>query len=547
MTAPGRYSLGRLIGGGGMAEVFEATAHGAEGFARPVAIKRMLPTLSLDPAFGQMFVNEARIASLLHHEHVVSVLDFDRDAEGRFFLVMELVRGIDLRKLAGSGPLPWGVIALILSQVLDGLGYAHELERNGRPLGIVHRDVSPHNVMISWDGAAKVVDFGIAKAVAATGASRSNSLKGKMAYMSPEQAHGLELDGRSDVFAVGVMAHELATGQKLFGGQTEAEVMARLLTQPIGWPRQARPDIPPDLEAVIMRMLARDRDQRYPSAQAAHEALLATSAIDPRAQIVLRDLLRQRFPEAPRRRGDSQPGFVATPRGPVPYLADTIPSPPSGDVRAIMAAETRTVAASPAAVAARRSRMPVWIALGIVGALAMVITIAAVARRGAGAAHAIDAGAPIARATVDGGVPDAAAVPAVAVPAASIDAGAVASAAAVHDKGAHRGHGDAGVAAPDAAVAVVVVAPPDAAIAVAVAPPDAAPAPAAPGALSVRVSPWAAVYVDGAQIKNTPVDVPLAAGKHDVRIVNEALGHDETVPVRIESGETQTINRRWQE
>src|SRR5512135_3034453 len=142
-----------------MAEVYEATALGAEGFARPVAIKRMLPALSLDPAFGQMFVNEARIASLLHHENIVSVLDFDRDAENRYFLVMELVQGVDLRRLASSGPLPWGVIA-------------HLLEAGGRALRIVHRDVSPHNVMISWDGAVKVVDFGIAKALAATGASR---------------------------------------------------------------------------------------------------------------------------------------------------------------------------------------------------------------------------------------------------------------------------------------------------------------------------------------------------------------------------------------
>ena len=154
----------------------------------------MLPALSLDPLFAPMFVNEARLASLLHHENIVSVLDFDRDPEGRFFLAMELVRGVDLRRLAASGPLPWGVIAYVLAEVLDGLAYAHELEANGRPLRIVHRDVSPHNVMVSWDGAVKVVDFGIAKALAATGASRSGTLKGKMAYMSPEQVAGLAVD-----------------------------------------------------------------------------------------------------------------------------------------------------------------------------------------------------------------------------------------------------------------------------------------------------------------------------------------------------------------
>ena len=132
-----------------MAEVFEAELLGAEGFARPVAIKRVLPTLSADPAFGAMFVNEAQIASLLHHENIVSVLDFDRDENGRYFIVMELVRGIDLRALLRSGPMPYEVSALVVSKVLDGLSYAHELERNGRRLGIVHRDISPHNVMIS--------------------------------------------------------------------------------------------------------------------------------------------------------------------------------------------------------------------------------------------------------------------------------------------------------------------------------------------------------------------------------------------------------------
>ncbi|MCE9576060.1 MAG: protein kinase [Deltaproteobacteria bacterium] len=528
-----------------MAEVFEATAHGAEGFARPVAIKRMLPTLSLDPAFGQMFVNEARIASLLHHEHVVSVLDFDRDAEGRYFLVMELVRGIDLRRLAASGPLPWSVIALILGEVLDGLGYAHELERNGRPLGIVHRDVSPHNVMISWDGSAKVVDFGIAKAVAATGASRSNSLKGKMAYMSPEQAHGVDLDGRSDVFAVGVMAYELATGQKLFGGQTEAEVLARLLTQPIAWPRTLRQDIPPDLEAVIMRMVERDRDRRFPSAQAAHEALLATSAIDPRAQIDLRELLRRRFPEAPRRRGESQPAFVATPHGPMPHLADTIPATPGAS--AMMAADTRTRAQAQSAVRNGASRRPLWIALAVIGAIAAVIVSAAVARRG---------GKPqIAIVTIDAGVASDAA--AAAPPGAAIDAGAVNAAvvptvtslpdagiavdAGARDRGRH---GDARSAPPD--VAPVTPAPPDAAPAVAL-PPDAAPAPVAPGTLTVRVKPWAHVFLDGKPQRDTPLDLKLPPGRYTVRVTNDALAKDETDEIEIVSGQTASVSKRWDE
>jgi hypothetical protein len=537
----GKYRFGRLIGGGGMAEVYEATAIGAEGFARPVAIKRMLPALSLDPSFGQMFVNEARIASLLHHENIVSVLDFDRDADGRYFLVMELVSGVDLRRLASSGPLPWGVIAFLLAGVLNGLGYAHELEAGGRALRIVHRDVSPHNVMVSWDGAVKIVDFGIAKALAATGASRSNTLKGKMAYMSPEQAHGLELDGRADVFAVGVMGHELITGQKLFPGQTEVEVLARLLTQPIQWPRAWRPDVPADLEAVVMQMLERDRDARFANAQAAQEALLATSVVDPRAQIALRELLRQRFAEAPRRRGESQPGFVATPSGPVP-IEDTTHTAPGGAARAMMGEVTRTAQPTPRPDAPR-SRAGMWIAIAV-AVIAVGVAVAVIATRGgdaskqpAAASPVIDARA-VSAATIDAPAPlDAAQLAAVAP---SPDA-AVAAIAAPVDR--HHHHADAGAApAP--------LAPPDAAPAPA--PPDAAPppappdaAPTRPGTLIVKVAPWAHIYVDGALAGDTPFGRGYPPGDHTLRMVNEELSKDETITITIISGQPTEIRRTW--
>jgi Protein kinase domain/PEGA domain len=534
----GRYQLGRMIGGGGMAEVFEAIAHGAEGFARPVAIKRMLPALSLDAAFGQMFVNEARIASLLHHENIVSTLDFDRDPEGRYFIVMELVRGIDLRKLASAGALPWGVIVFILTEVLNGLGYAHELEQGGRALRIVHRDVSPHNVMVSWDGAVKVVDFGIAKAVAATGASRSNTLKGKMAYMSPEQAHGLDLDGRADVFAVGVMGYELITGQRLFPGQTEVEILARLLTQPIPWPRQSRPDVPADLEAVVMRMLERDRDAR-PTALAAQEGLLATREVDPRAQIALRELLRQRFPDAPRRRGESQPGFAALPGGPVPLADSTLTAPQSGTARAVMAAETRT-GASGATGGRRRTAM--WVALALVLSAAAIIVAVVVTSGGGGGGSA--AAAPPDAAAVAAAPPDAAPAP--------VDASTLAIAAPPPDAAGqaparhHHHHVDAGIRGNP--VSHPPAAPPDAAPPP---PPDAAPprpdaAPARPGTLSVRVTPWAYVFVDGKRLGQTPVTHGLPPGPHAVRLVNDALGQDETSTVLIESGRTATVRRHWQ-
>jgi hypothetical protein len=454
---------------------------------------------------------------------------------------MELVSGVDLRKLASSGPLPWGVIAFLLAEVLNGLGYAHELEAGGKPLRIVHRDVSPHNVMVSWDGAVKIVDFGIAKALAATGASRSNTLKGKMAYMSPEQAHGLELDGRADVFAVGVMGHELITGQKLFPGQTEVEVLARLLTQPIAWPRAWRPDVPADLEAVVMQMLERDRNARFANAQAAQEALLATSVVDPRAQIALRELLRQRFPEAPRRRGESQPGFVATPSGPVP-IAEATQTAPGGAARAVMSEVTRTAQPTPRPDVPR-SRLPLWIALAVaVAAIGVAIaTIAVATKQPAATPPGIDARAVAAAAPPDAAPPDAAPAAVIAPPA---DAAPAPIAIAPIDR--HHHH-DAG-APPDAK------APPDAA-APAPAPPDAAPpappppdaAPARPGTLIVKVSPWAHIYVDGTLAGDTPFARAYPPGDHTVRMVNDELSKEETVAVTIVSGQPQEIRRTWGE
>src|SRR5262249_34902529 len=159
--ARSRYQLGERLGAGGMAEVFRATIFGAEGFARPVAVKRVLPGFA-SPQFASMFVEEARLASLLSHPNIVTVLDFDRDPDGRLFLAMEYVDGRDLARLAESGLLPFSAVHFVISEVLRGLGYAHELPNGGTVRGLVHRDVSPHNVLLSWEGAVKVSDFGIA-------------------------------------------------------------------------------------------------------------------------------------------------------------------------------------------------------------------------------------------------------------------------------------------------------------------------------------------------------------------------------------------------
>ncbi|MFN0251981.1 MAG: serine/threonine-protein kinase [Kofleriaceae bacterium] len=293
----GRYEIERRLGGGGMAEVFRARLVGNEGFSRPVAIKRVLPHFAADPAFVQMFVSEAQLCAKLQHPNIVSVVDFDRDEEGRPYLVLELVDGVDLSRLLEKGPLPPSVAIHVATEVLRGLEYAHGHLRADDARGVVHRDLSPHNVLVSWDGTVKVSDFGIAKALIATNASASTTLKGKPSYMSPEQANGEPLDERSDLFAVGVVLWELLVGRALFGGQTTEEMLSRVLFAPIPSVQSFLEEVPRDLDRVVMKLLARDRTERFHSAGDALESLLACEAAprDGREQLV--DTLCLRFPE----------------------------------------------------------------------------------------------------------------------------------------------------------------------------------------------------------------------------------------------------------
>ena len=292
----GKYLIERRLGGGGMAEVFLARTLGAEGFSRQVAIKRVLAGFSERPEFAQMFITEAQLTSRLQHPNIVSTLDFDRDEDGRLFLVLELVEGTDLDGLLCTGPLPFGVVIHLITEILHGLDYAHALPIGSDGLrGIVHRDISPHNVLLSWEGAVKVSDFGIAKAHAASNASASILIKGKPAYMSPEQANGLPLDGRSDLFAVGVMLFEMLVLQPLFAGATTQETLSRLLFSPIPDVRKLRSEIPEDLARVVASLLARERNLRVASAQAAIAALVACADYPREGRAELMKTLSQRF------------------------------------------------------------------------------------------------------------------------------------------------------------------------------------------------------------------------------------------------------------
>jgi serine/threonine protein kinase len=268
MERLGRYDLLRRLGAGGMAEVHLARAVGPEGFQKLVVLKRILPHLSADPEFVRMFLAEARLAAILDHPNVVQVFDIGRDGTDWFF-TMEYVYGENLQTVLRAvrrhcGALPLEHAVTIGIGAATGLHYAHErVGFDGRSLQLVHRDVSPTNVMLTYDGCVKVADFGIAKVTSRTDVTRAGIRKGKVPYMSPEQCRAEGLDRRSDVFSLGIVLYECTTMVRLFDGDNEFGVMNRIVNADIPLPSTQRQGYPKDLERIIMRALGRERDQRY--------------------------------------------------------------------------------------------------------------------------------------------------------------------------------------------------------------------------------------------------------------------------------------------
>jgi serine/threonine-protein kinase len=323
-----RYDIGPRLGVGGMAEVFLAHALGAEGFARPVALKRIAPGLSEQTAFATMFIEEARISARLVHPNIVQVFDFHRDEAGRLFLVMEYVAGKDLASLVDGGPLPPAVAVFVAIEMLRGLGHAHGLPNPDGTRGVVHRDVSPQNVLISWEGSVKVSDFGIARARDASGNVRSGEVKGKPSYMAPEQIDGLT-DARSDLFAVGIVLYEALTGRRLFTGLTK-EIFAAILFRELPPPSHVRRGPSPELDAIAMRLLAREPGQR-PASAADAIAILSRCPEHPRdGRSELARLLAQRFP-AEARAHSHEPPQAADAMIPASPSAETLVAAGAGD------------------------------------------------------------------------------------------------------------------------------------------------------------------------------------------------------------------------
>ena len=264
-----RYELGTQIAKGGMGEVYRARAFGAHGFSKEVAIKRILPHL-VHPEFEQRFIAEAKLAARLTHANIVSVIDFGREGDA-LFIAMEYVDGIDLstllaERLKADAPIPLSAAAHIGIGLCTGLDFAHDQ-------GVLHRDVSPANVLLSTSGEVKIADFGLAKATAGGGPTRANRVMGKWRYMSPEQSRAEDLDSRSDLFAAAIVIHELFTGRPLFVGRNPEVVIRKIRDGAVTPASASRPDLPPEFDAVLARALQVERDDRYPSGEEMARAL----------------------------------------------------------------------------------------------------------------------------------------------------------------------------------------------------------------------------------------------------------------------------------
>ncbi|MFO0549184.1 MAG: serine/threonine-protein kinase [Polyangiaceae bacterium] len=265
MTRAGRYEMVSIIASGGMATVYRGRVSGARGFERDVAVKVMHPHLARDPHFVAMFLDEARLAAAIKHPNVVPTIDVAEDAEG-LMLVMELIDGAGLHSIRKDllKTMPIGVALRIELDLLAGLHAAHELcDREGKPLSIIHRDVSPHNVLVGSDGSARIMDFGIARAEQRSARTRTGETKGKIGYMAPEQIRSEPIDKRIDVYAAGMVFWEIVAGEPAIMAETDAALVFKALAGEVAPLSSVRPELPAEFDSIVKKAIAASRDDRY--------------------------------------------------------------------------------------------------------------------------------------------------------------------------------------------------------------------------------------------------------------------------------------------
>src|SRR5688572_4680446 len=268
-----------MIAKGGMAEVYKAKTVGFQGFEKEVCVKKILPHLTEDESFVSMFINEAKLAATLNYANIVQVHDLCVSANGEYFIVMEYVHGKDLSDVIRAAQLagrevPPDLAVYICREVCKGLYYAHtKTDSTGALLNIIHRDVSPHNVLVSFMGEVKLTDFGIAKASSIMNKTAVGILKGKYGYMSPEQARGQPLDHRSDIFNTGIVLYELLVGERCFAGSSDFSTLNLMRNAEVTPPTKINKNIPKELEAIVLKTLSREPKDRFQDAMQLESAL----------------------------------------------------------------------------------------------------------------------------------------------------------------------------------------------------------------------------------------------------------------------------------
>ncbi len=579
----GKYEIIKRLATGGMAEIFLARVSGLPGFQKMVVIKRILPQLATKTDFVEMFLDEARIAATLQHPNVVQMYDVGV-VDGNYFIAMEYLHGEDVRSLSRTlhrqdKKLPLEHALNIVIGVASGLHYAHEkVGFDGKPLEIVHRDVSPQNIIVTYDGAVKLLDFGIAKASNRFGETRFGTLKGKVPYMSPEQCRGEPLDRRSDIFSLGIMLYELTLGKRLYQGKSDFEVLKQIVEGTVTRPRELDAEYPPALEEIVMRALEKEKEKRYQTArdiQADLEAMVRADRLHV-SPIALTGFMEETFGQKIEAWREAQAKGVT-----LGEHLEKLPLPPENaladddleEIGETQAREAERIAQERAAFRQRieraasgvhdlpeasldavtralrapeedslvvpplRRRTP-WAVIG--GAL-MVATVGVVLV--VRSTH--KPAAPVVAATPP---PATSPVAAPIVPQASpleppTPPEVKAEEPAPTPKAAHRLHRTRHAATGTGTPSGTATTPRPAPLA-AIQSPDAKREPAAPvklegeGTLLLASSPWCNVKVDGADKGPTPINMKLPAGKHTVVLSNPEFKINRTLPIMILPNQT---------
>ncbi|MFT3840520.1 MAG: serine/threonine-protein kinase [Myxococcaceae bacterium] len=541
-----RYTLLAKIATGGMAEIWLARQAGPRGFEKVVVIKRIIDTYSHDPEFVEMFLDEARIAAQLNHPNIVQIYDLGEHA-GAWYIAMEYLGGEHLSAIVRAGlkankQLPLPLCVKMISLAAEGLGHAHaKTGANGQKLNIVHRDVSPQNVVLTYDGQLKVVDFGIAKAATRVSHTTSGLVKGKIGYMAPEQARGLPIDSRADLYSLGVVLYEMCTSSRLFNTNDQLLLMQQVVSpEPVQPAHERNPAVPASLSKIISKSLEKAADERYQDARAFQAALdqwLSDQGPPPGAA-QFSDLMRELFAE----RIQSREKLLES--------ASTGELTPSGAERALKVDTERSMPGltDPKLRAARKTNR-------ILYAVLAAVLVGAVVTAGLYAVFkpaAVVAPAPKAPARLHVETDPAAAAIELdhkAVGSSPLDlldvppghhtivATAAGHLPAVKELDLAEGEKTTVVLALKAVAEPAVVAAPTAAPADAGVPANKAVA--RTGKLTLSTTPWTKVVLNGRVLGDTPlVEVPLPAGKHVLKLTNDEKNISRSIEVEIKPGQT---------